>query len=139
MFSGGVILNTFFISHIPPPQKNLTNEQTNIQFFTNLGYGREETQPVYPIGVIARGPMGSGAASTGPGAPSGPAATVAEPDPYPPRFEASAWSGSAPYRRAPVIAGTVAGGVTGAPDRYGYGTTNNLSIGPTNIASSSGV
>ena len=56
-----------------------------------------------------------------------------EPEPYPPRFEAAARAGSAPYRRAPVTAGTVAG------DRQGYGTTNTLSIGPTNIASSSGV
>ena len=123
----------------PKPLKTQTNKLTTY-FFTNLGYGREESQPVYPIGAIARGAIGSGATATGSvGAPSsvGPA-TVVEPEPYPPRFEAAARSGSAPYRRAPVIAGTVAAGGTTA-DRYGYGTTNTLSIGPTNIASSSGV
>ena len=116
------------------PPKVLTNKLT-AYFFTNLGYGREESQAVYPIGAIARGPMGSGPATGSSGALSsgGPSAVV-EPDPYPPRFEAGARSGSAPYRRAPVTAGTVAGGTT-----HGYGATNTLSIGPTNIASSSGV
>ena len=121
------------------PLKTLTNKLTTY-FYTNLGYGREEGQPVYPIGAIARGVVGSGATATGSGgAPSSVSpATVVEPEPYPPRFEAAARAGSAPYRRAPVTAGTVAAGGTTA-ERYGYGTTNTLSIGPTNIASSSGV
>jgi len=97
--------------------------------------------------VIARGPVGSAGPATGPGAPTnGGSSSTQDPEGYAPRFEA----GTRPYaqqqqqqqpfsRRAPAPAGVILGGVS-APlaDRYGYPNSNTLSIGPNNIASSSG-
>lgn len=125
-----------------------------LSFPTNQGYGRDDGQSGgYPIGVIARGPVGSGGTSSSAGT-SAPTNGGSNPPPdadgYPSRFEGGTRSGAGyggqqqPFsRRAPLAAGATPGVAPATlGERYGYSdrlpNTNTLSIGPSNIASSSG-